>query len=371
MRLLFVIDCLGSGGAQRQMVNLSLGLRQRSHTVEFFVYYPEKDHFSPVLKEAGIQIHMAKKSSRFSLSTIIALRNLIRRGHYDLILSFLPTPNFYTLLAGFSIWQHPPLVVSERSSDLGKKIFWTDRLARSLYRVANHIVVNSHHQREFLAQKYPYMRRKLSTIYNGYDLAVFAPKNSPLMVADSILRVLVIASISPQKNGLCLVQALSMLSGSYGIPVSVSWAGAQVASVEALSYRELMDCEINKYGLAAQWQWLGQRTDIVDLITQHDIVVHPSYIEGLPNAVCEALACGCPVLVTDALDHRFLVRDDVTGFLFDGQDPADLAEKIYHYASLPKNTRVKMGWSARRFAEQQLSLDRYAQEYESLILNCL
>ena len=58
MHLLFVIDCLGSGGAQRQMVNLALGLIQRSHSVEFFVYYPHKDHFEGLLKAAGIQIHV-------------------------------------------------------------------------------------------------------------------------------------------------------------------------------------------------------------------------------------------------------------------------------------------------------------------------
>ena len=48
MRILCVIDSLGSGGAQRQMVSLAQGMVARSHEVEFFVYHPELDHFKQI-----------------------------------------------------------------------------------------------------------------------------------------------------------------------------------------------------------------------------------------------------------------------------------------------------------------------------------
>jgi len=366
MHLLFVIDCLGSGGAQRQMINLALGLAQRGHDIEFFVYYPEKDHFEHLLKDAGIKIHASQKISRFSLSVILSLRSLIQCGHYDLVLSFLTTPNFYTLLAGCSLVRHPVLVVSERSYDLDNRIPWIERTTRNLYRFASRIVVNSYHQRENLAQKYPFMRRKLSTIYNGYDLALFAPENTPEIIFNSNLRMLVIASISPGKNGLCLVRALNILRRSYGIFPMVSWVGEQVMSGERLSYRREMDREIAEYDLSAQWRWLGQRADIVELLNHHDLLVHPSYGEGLPNVVCEALACGCPVIVSDTLDHPRLIQEGVTGFLFDWHSPEHLAACIKRFSDLTGEKRYEMGRQGRSFAEKELSVDKMACKYEDL-----
>jgi GalNAc-alpha-(1->4)-GalNAc-alpha-(1->3)-diNAcBac-PP-undecaprenol alpha-1,4-N-acetyl-D-galactosaminyltransferase len=366
MRLLFVIDCLGSGGAQRQMVNLALGLAQHGHNIELFVYYPEKDHFSPLLEKAGITIHVSKKTSRFSLSVISALRNLIRRGDYDLVLSFLATPNIYNILAGKFLYCNPAIIVSERSYNLDNTSPWLERLARFFYRFADHIVVNSHHQYKHLSQKYPYLRGKLTTIYNGYDLVLFAPKKTPKIVSNSNLQILVIASISPGKNGLCLVRALNVLRQSFRMLPTVSWVGAQEISGERLSYRQEMDREIAEYDLSDQWRWLGQRTDIIALLNKHDLLVHPSFGEGLPNVVCEALACARPVIVSDTLDHPCLVQDGVSGFLFDWRSPKHLATCIKRFSELTSDMRNEMGRQGRLFAERELSMGKLVCNYEDL-----
>src|ERR1041385_6743395 len=98
MRLLFVIDSLGSGGAQRQVVTLAEGLSHRGHSIEFFTYL-SRDFFRTRLEKAGILIHDHRKRSRFSPDVIFALRNIFRRRAYDLVLSFLEVPNFYCELA--------------------------------------------------------------------------------------------------------------------------------------------------------------------------------------------------------------------------------------------------------------------------------
>jgi len=366
MRVLFVIDCLGSGGAQRQMVSLALGLAQRGYAVEFFVYYPEKDHFTQVVEDAGIQIHTHRKAHRFSLSVIRALRDLIRRGQFDLVLSFLATPNFYNIIAGRSLSERPVIVVSERSSDLHNRIPVLERIARSLYRFADHVIVNYDHQKGVFFRKYPALRSKLSKIYNGYDLAFFAPAETPQDFPHSNLQILVIASISPHKNGLCLVRALKILRQSFGLAVNVSWVGEQVISAECLSYRQQMEHEISLDGLSDQWCWLGRRNDIVQLAHDHDLLVHPSYVEGLPNAICEALACGCPVIASDTLDHPRLVQENVTGFLFDWRSPEDLARAINSFAQLSVEARTQMGKNARDFAKAHLSLPHYIDAYEIL-----
>ncbi len=368
-RFLFVIDNLSTGGAQRQMINLALGLTRRGYLIELFCYAPG-DLLAPPLNNAGIRVHWSLKRSRYAPDSIIALRRLIAGGRFDLALSFLNTPNFYAIMAGRLLgFRHIPVVVSERFCDLPEGVIWQDRFVRQFYRFANHIVSNSHHQHANLAAKYPYLKDRVSTIYNGYDLGLFAPAQAETRHAG--LRLLVVASVSSYKNGLCLIEALNILGRQYKFYPSVTWIGQKVMFGERLVYLNQMDAKISSYGLGNQWQWLGQRSDIVQQMHEHDVLIHPSYGEGLPNVVCEALACARPVIISNTLDHTRLVRHNDNGLLFDYRSPEDLAEKIRQFSDLPPEARQAMGKSGRRFAEDHLSLDRFINEYEHLFASLL
>ena len=364
VKLLFVIDNLSTGGAQRQMVNLALGLRQRGHEIDFFCY-ALGDLLAQPLQAAGIPVRRHLKHGRYSPGVILALRNLIAGEPYDLVLSFLSTPNFYALLTGRLLAaRRIPVIVSERFCDLSQRSSLTEFLVRQFYRFATHVVVNSHHQRVSLARRYPWLQDRLSTIYNGYDLRAFVPPLSE--PNNSPLKILTIASVSPYKNGLCLVEALSILRQQYNLLPCVTWIGQRVMCGERLKYLNQMEQRIAEYGLAQQWQWLDQRSDIVSQLHRHDALVHPSYGEGLPNVVCEALACARPVIVSNTLDHPRLVQNGSSGYLFNWRDPSDLARKIVLFNNLSTEERTQVGQHGRAFAEEHLSLDRFVDEYERL-----
>jgi glycosyltransferase involved in cell wall biosynthesis len=209
------------------------------------------------------------------------------------------------------------------------------------------------------------MKGRVVTIYNGYDLQEFAPPS--FIPENSPLRLLTVASVSRYKNGLCLVRALDILRRQHGLKARVSWVGQRVRQGDRLKYLLAMEDEIERSGLFEQWEWLDQRKDIIALLHHHDVLVHPSYGEGLPNAVCEALACGRPVIVSDVLDHPNLVKEGVNGFLFDWQDPAELARKIKAFSDLSGDERRRMGAMGRDFAEKNLSLERYVSGFEEIL----
>ncbi len=365
MRVLFVIDCLGSGGAQRQMVNLSLGLTRCGHAVEFFVYYPEHKHFASSLQEAGIPVHCHSKRRRFSMAPLLELRRLLKTNRYDAALAFLPTPSLYAELGRIGI-RRMPLVVSERSTYAGESLPAGTWLLQQAHRLAHHITVNSHSQRERMERMFPWMRGRATTIYNGVDLARFSPQWDSNGRAGP-LRLLVLSSVVPRKNAAGLVRALACHRDRYGDACVVRWAG-QVAS-DAVSQTEY--AEANKLladlKLTDRWQWLGERKDIPELLRSHDAVIHPSLYEGLPNAICESLACGRPVLASDVCDHPRLVQEDVTGLLFDPTRPDQIAEAIHKCCRLSPAERMRMGQQARRYAEKELSMDAYVSRYGELL----
>jgi glycosyltransferase involved in cell wall biosynthesis len=88
------------------------------------------------------------------------------------------------------------------------------------------VVTNSYHQRVALAKKYPWLRDRLSTIYNGYDLDYFIP--ATVLLNNYPLHILVISHVSPYKNGLCLVEALHLLRQHDNLLPQVDWIGQQV-----------------------------------------------------------------------------------------------------------------------------------------------
>ena len=170
---------------------------------------------------------------------------------------------------------------------------------------------------------------------------------------------------------MCLVEALNILHQRDGLAPLVDWIGQLVLMGDRLEYLNLMKQSLSKYGLDHQWQWLNQRSDIVEQMHSHDVLVHPSFGEGLPNVVCEALACGRPVLLSDTLDHRNLVQNGESGYLFDYQNPTELADKLIQFMNLPIAERHKMGLTGRNFAEAHLSNERLTDDYEKLFLKVL
>jgi glycosyltransferase involved in cell wall biosynthesis len=98
----------------------------------------------------------------------------------------------------------------------------------------------------------------------------------------------------------------------------------------------------------------GFRNDPERILTGSDIFVLPSYREGLPRSICEAMACGVPVVATNIRGCREQVIDDQTGYLFPPGDVQSLVgyldELIVH-----RGKRLSMGKASRKLAEEQFS----------------
>lgn len=363
--MLLVIDSLGSGGAQRQMVWLAKGLAERGHRVSLFNYYPHLDHFRASLSATAVELIDYRKSSRFSVAPAYALRREIRARHPDIALAFLNTPGIYTLLAACGT--RTRTVVSERWMFAGDRLPLTVRARYQLYRLADGVTVNSEHQRQRIARKFPRLSSRLSVIWNGVDLHEYAPREATSTAPSTATRLLAAATIVPWKNAYNLIQALA-LARQQGHDIEIDWAGKQATT--AAGQHEYRRCEValRELDLQRQWRWLGERGDMAELYPRYDALVHPSFLEGLPNVVCEALAAGLPVLASTIGDHPLLVSEDVNGYLFEPDDPTSIGAALSRFAQLPPQRRREFGRASRAFATERLSVDRLVDNYERLLV---
>ena len=365
MRVVLIIDNLGSGGAQRQMVNLALGLSSRGHSVTL-LRYAAGDHFRSRLDGSRVVVQDVKKGWRFDPLVIERVRRALRAAVPDVALSFLQTPNTYNLLARAWPGCRWKTVVSERSFDAPGRMPPGVCALRQLYRRADAVVFNSHHQRFRFERALPWAAERSSTIYNGVDLDEFQPPPRPARTKH--IRLLAVGSVSPYKNGLVLVEALALLRDRHGLDARVQWIGRVERSLSGRhSYYSRMVEAINRSGLQGVWEWLPPQQDLRAFYWAADALVHASTGEGLPNVVCEALACGLPVVASDCLDHPLLVRPGETGFLFDPHDPQTLAEAVKRLAVFSERERLTMARAGRAYAERNLGLRRMVDSYEGLL----
>jgi glycosyltransferase involved in cell wall biosynthesis len=367
MRLLFIIDNLTSAGAQRQIVNLALELDRRGHKIEFFIYHPQFDFFFKTLTDARIPIHQYRKIHRFSVSVLIALRRQIIKGRYCGILSFLDTPSVYAEIANIGVCG-TSLVVSERTGPITTRSLITCRLLRHLHRLADHVTVNTHRQRKFMDRKYPWLQGRITTIYNGVDLNTFSPElDEEVCSPDELMGLLAVGTVNPGKNAEGLIRALAVYREKYKkLPFVIRWAGKTNYNPLCTRTFNQADALLSELDLRDHWEWLGVSSDIPSLMRRHQALVHPSFREGLPNAICEAMACGRPVLAGRIVDNPRLVGEGVRGFLFDPLNPESIAKALRDFNVLSLEQRKQMGDAGRMFAQQELSLTSMGDAYERL-----
>ena len=104
-------------------------------------------------------------------------------------------------------------------------------------------------------------------------------------------------------------------------------------------------------------EYFGEQTDVVPYLAQCSVYVLPSYREGTPKTVLEAMACGRATITTDAPGCRETVDHNVNGLLIPIKNVKKLAEAMQFMIDNPEATR-KMGTEGRKKAEELFDVNK-------------
>lgn len=107
--------------------------------------------------------------------------------------------------------------------------------------------------------------------------------------------------------------------------------------------------------------WWDRRNDMPEVLTNSHIVCLPSYREGLPKALLEAAACGRPIVTTDTIGCREVVRHGENGFLVPLRSTVELADALQRLIENPE-LRQKMGLRGREIAVQEFAVEKVIAE---------
>jgi glycosyltransferase involved in cell wall biosynthesis len=364
MKIVCVIDSLGSGGAQRQLVNLAIGLKERGHQVAFITYHSGA-HFVDTLLSQGIPLNRLMVQSR--VDKVRKIRAMLRSLKPDAVIAFLDGPWLYSFLAGLPTrdWR---LIVGERSAN--PELFRGINLAlRYTYIFADRVVTNSISNRRMLLSRLPFLSSKVCTIYNavrepGWG-SVVGGWTVPSCRSDKC-RIVIAARIDKNKNISNVAKAALIANQSAALrQVEIHWFGEQMEVNRR--YQEGQQY-ITDSGEASPVFIHAPCQNILEEFKTASAVGLFSFYEGLPNSICEGMTCGKPIVMSDVCDARILVEEGRNGFLCDPADYKSIATALVRLASIDPMLEYQMGCESLRRARVLFSSERMVRRFERLLM---
>ncbi len=365
MKILIVIDTLGSGGAQRLKASLAKSLSDLGHKVELVIYNSKDPFFASEFQSYGIKIHTVYKEKQgFSMRVVQQLRSILLKNNYDGVISSMHAPSIYAALAKLGVKKGKLIICEESSSSASIPIF-KKFLFYLAALTANSIVANSFNETKLL-KRLPGLSKKVHTIWNGFEITPFFESQN--VIGEKVNKLLVVGRIAYPKNGVNLLKALSLFLSRNGWVPKVDWAGRRDNDNKSIEMQKEMDRYLSKHPeISSNWTWLGEVKNVEKLYHESDALILVSIYEGLPCVICEAMIEGCFVIASNVCDHPLIMGNENRGFLCNPLSPESICDSIERLNSISLKRKNKMIKEAREFAESYFNQDKMAHAYESLL----
>lgn len=361
MRLVFVISTLAAGGAQKVLCELANGWGKAGWDVTVVTFSGEEDapfftmHPQVSLVRLGVagEARNVWQGVKNNWRRVVVLRSVVRRLMPDVVISFMTQENILSLLStrGLGI----PVVISERVdpvlSPLG--IVW-QALRRATYLLADRIVFQTERMKSAFSDR---IQSRSEVIPN----AITIPPSYQRSASRGLIRSIVgMGRLTHQKGFDLLIRAFASLTLRYpDWRLRILGDGPLRGELEELS---------RLLGIEQRVDLSGNTRDPYAVFKTADLFVLPSRFEGFPNALCEAMACGVPVVAADCrTGPREVVEHGTNGLLAKPDDPESLAVCMERLMS-NEEERKRMGAHAASIL-QRFSLERIVEKWETLLLN--
>jgi glycosyltransferase involved in cell wall biosynthesis len=346
VKILYIITRAERGGAQVHLLDLLKNLPSYCQPV---VATGEEGFMCDEARRLGIPVHVIKGLVQplSPLNDLVALSRLVTlicKEQPDLV-------NAHTSKAGLlgrlaSRLTSTPAVFTAHTWSFADGVPAFQRwIATPLERFAaalgGKIITVSQANRATAVRHRVSSGENLVCIWNGIpDVAFRARPGSRRPIT-----LITVARLVPQKDHILLLESLAGLRTPWRLLVVGD--GPNRGQVQAMA-----GC----LGLSGNVQFLGDRSDVAQLLSQSDIFVLPSKWEGLPISILEAMRAGLPVIASDVGGVAECVEDGVTGFLVPPHDETRLRGALARLIQSPELMH-RMGEAGRNRFEKNFRID--------------
>lgn len=323
MRLMLLVPSLRAGGAERVLSTMANYWASAGNEIAIVTLAPAREapfyaldpaiHYI-ALDQTGPSASALQAIER-NWARIRAVRRAIQAAQPDALISFIDEMNLLVLISAFGLGI--PTIVSERNNPRHHRMGRVrELLRRVLYRRAARVVVQTEDVTSFFSAP---IRARTCVIPN--------PVRSPLSGRRAALArreqhtLVAFGRLVEQKGFDVLLRAFARVAPQHPSWSLTIWGeGKERAALEGLA---------QELGLGDRARLPGVTPDPFGEMARADLFALTSRYEGFPNVLCEAMACGLPVVSFDCPSGpRDIIRDGIDGVLVPPGDEAGLAAAL-------------------------------------------
>ncbi len=317
---------------------------------------------SAELERLDIPVAHLPLARSFDISWVRRMAAYIRKNDIKLIHAHEFSSNCYSLLA--ARLTGTPIICTAHGKNYYPDRYYRRFAYRRVASYADEFVAVSHDLKDFIIREVGIAPSRIRVVHNGIDTGVFnrqchdrSATRKMLGIEPAAYVIIVVAALFEMKGHKELINALASLeSGKENLCVLFVGDG---------NYRQELQRQAADCALEGVIRFLGFRSDIPSLLTASDLFVLPSYSEGLPVSVLEAMAAGVPVIVTDVGGLKEVVRDGENALLVPPRSSSELTDKIAY--CMGKGLALEsMTARAREDVVRSFGLDAMLTSYRNL-----
>jgi glycosyltransferase involved in cell wall biosynthesis len=369
MKVLFIIDCLASGGKERRLTELMKMLRTKSTTLFELVVMSSDIHYKEVL-ELNIKIHYVLRKSKKDISVFGKLYAICRNYKPDIVHCWDDMTAVYIapICKILKIKMVNGMVVDTPVNFSVRNKSWLR--AKLTFPLSDLIIGNSHAG----LKAYNAPVHKSICIYNGMHLSRFDNLKNQDIVLNEIFGgksqhdfiVGMVAAFEDRKDYETLIKAAIVLVSIYD-DIKFVFVG------DGKNLKSIKSCIPTK--VEGKFLFLGKRSEIELIVNSFDLGVLLTntkvHGEGISNSILEYMAMSKPVIATKGGGTNELVVNNVNGYLIDAENVEQLIEKIQILKNNPL-MRIEFGKNGRKLIGDKFEINVMTQKYldqYNLLLN--
>ena len=294
IKVLHIFGIMNRGGAEMRTISLIPHLKQQNIHFDFVALSGQRGVLDESIEQQGSKVHYIK----LGLGLIPTLFRLLRSGEYSVIHSHVSLVSGALLLLARIAGIKVRIAHFRNTTDVAHESFLRQIRNRILKRLiltnATKVLGVCQGALDGFWTKKQQEDARFAVIYNGFELPTVNANESfwQETVQAELPRPIIInvARMDFQKNHIRQVHIIAEYVKRFGA-VSMVFVGKETESV-----KQQMQSLAAGFGISDNLVFLGERSDVMQLLVNADAMLFPSMWEGLPGAVIEAASVGKPVL---------------------------------------------------------------------------
>lgn len=352
------LSSLHLGGQERVTVDLARAFQKKGHQ-SIVCTTMVRGELADELESNGIQFKCFSFKKSYNLHSLTTVMRYLRENKVNVVITH-GNYRFIPRIASI-ILQIPVIIHVEHNISNYKKFFHVLINKLLSMRTDKIICVSENAKKSLLEIERPNID-KVVVIPNGLDIERFSNLKPKQNIKKSVKRIGIIASFKEAKGHIYFVRAAAKIIQSF--------KNVEFIFVGDGSLRQMIEQKVREYGIEKYCHFLGNRSEVGEILETLDVFVLSSLWEGLPISILEAQYFGIASVVTNVGGNSEVIKDGYNGLLVPPKNSEALSAaiiKVLHDNKL----RSFLGSNAREIFKHRYSIETMANAYLEQIYNIL